>query len=38
VIRYIKDQQLHHQETDYLEEYRRLLSEARIQYDEKYLA
>ncbi|OYW76381.1 MAG: transposase [Verrucomicrobia bacterium 12-59-8] len=38
VIRYIKDQQQHHQHTDYLEEYRRMLSEAKIKYDEKYIA
>ena len=38
VIRYIKDQQIHHQHTDYLGEYRRMLSEARIKYDDKYLA
>ncbi len=38
VIRYIKDQQIHHQHTDYLGEYRRILSEARIKYDDKYLA
>lgn len=38
VIRYIKDQQQHHQQTDYLDEYRRMLTEARIQYDDKYLA
>ncbi|MDI1315031.1 IS200/IS605 family transposase [Prosthecobacter sp.] len=38
VIRYIKDQQVHHQHTNYLEEYRRMLSEARIKYDDKYLA
>lgn len=38
VIRYIKDQQMHHQHTDYLEEYRRMLSDAKIKYDERYLA
>ncbi|WP_395738066.1 IS200/IS605 family transposase [Prosthecobacter sp.] len=38
VIRYIKDQQIHHQQTDYLAEYRRMLSAARIKYDDKYLA
>lgn len=38
VIRYIKDQQMHHQQTDYLDEYRNLLKEAKIQYDDQYIA
>jgi REP element-mobilizing transposase RayT len=38
VIRYIKDQQVHHQQTDYLYEYRHLLEEAKIQYDAQYIA
>jgi len=38
VIRYIKDQQIHHQQTDYLDEYRHLLKEAKIQYDDQYIA
>jgi putative transposase len=38
VIRYIKDQQVLHQQTDYLDEYRRLLEEAKIQYDDQYIA
>ncbi len=38
VIRYIKDQQTHHQQTGYLDEYRRLLEEAKIQYDDQYIA
>ena len=38
VIGYIKEQQAHHQHTDFLEEYRRMLSDARIKYDDRYLA
>ena len=38
VIRYIKDQQAHHQHTDFLGEYRRMLSDARIKYDDRYIA
>jgi putative transposase len=38
VIRYIKDQQEHHQHTDFLEEYRRILNEAKIKYDDQYIA
>ncbi len=38
VIRYIKEQQIHHQQTDYLGELRSILDEARIKYDEKYIA
>jgi REP element-mobilizing transposase RayT len=38
VIRYIKDQQVHHQQTDYLDELRRMLEEARIKYDDRYIA
>ena len=38
VIRYIKEQQEHHQHTDFLGEYRRMLEDARIKYDDRYLA
>jgi REP-associated tyrosine transposase len=38
VIRYIKDQQVHHQRTDYLDEYRSMLNQAKIKYDEQYIA
>lgn len=38
VIRYIKDQQVHHQHTDFLGELRRMLDEARIKYDDRYIA
>jgi putative transposase len=38
VIRYIKDQQVHHQQTDYLGELRRMLDEAKIKYDDRYIA
>jgi REP element-mobilizing transposase RayT len=38
VIRYIKDQQIHHQKTGYLDEYRHLLEEAKIQHDDQYIA
>ena len=38
VIGYIKEQQAHHQHTDFLEEYRSMLSDARIKYDDRYLA
>ena len=38
VIRYIKEQQEHHQHTDFLGEYRRMLDDARIKYNDRYLA
>lgn len=37
LIEYIKNQETHHRTVDYLEEYRRLLREADIKFDEKYL-
>jgi REP element-mobilizing transposase RayT len=38
VIDYIKDQQKHHAKMSFIEEYRKLLTEAGVAYDEKYLA
>jgi len=37
LIEYIKDQETHHQRVDFLDEYRKLLREANIEFDEKYL-
>ena len=38
LIEYIKNQEEHHRGTSFLEEYRGLLKEAGIDFDEKYLA
>ncbi len=38
VIEYIKNQAEHHKQISFLDEYRKLLEEAGIRYDEKYLA
>jgi len=37
LIEYIKNQQEHHRKETFLDEYRRLLKEAGIEFDEKYL-
>ncbi len=37
VRRYVSRQEEHHQKTDYLTEFRRLLARNRIEYDPKYL-
>ena len=37
VIEYIKDQEEHHRRTTFMEEYRRLLEEAGVEYDPEYL-
>ena len=37
LIDYIKDQENHHRRVDYLDEYRTLLQDAGIEFDEKYL-
>jgi putative transposase len=37
LIEYIKNQQEHHRQETFLDEYRRLLKEAGIEFDEKYL-
>ncbi len=37
LIEYIKNQEAHHQRVDFLDEYRKLLREADIEFDEKYL-
>jgi putative transposase len=37
VIRYIRDQQLHHKKETFLNEYRRLLHAFEIEYDERYI-
>jgi REP element-mobilizing transposase RayT len=37
LIEYIKNQETHHGRVDFLEEYRRLLQDAGIEFDEKYL-
>lgn len=37
VCRYIRNQKQHHQKEDYLEEYKRLLKEHHISYEERYL-
>jgi putative transposase len=36
VIKYIKNQQLHHQNKSFIEEYKKILELAEIDYDEKY--
>ena len=38
VIDYIKNQQEHHRKTGFLEEYRQMLIEAGIEFDERYLS
>ena len=37
LIEYIKNQEEHHRQVDFLDEYRKLLREAGIEFDEKYL-
>ena len=37
LIEYIKSQQEHHQKIDFITEYKRILEENGIQFDEKYL-
>lgn len=37
LIEYIKNQEQHHRRVDFLDEYRKLLREAEIEFDEKYL-
>jgi len=37
LIEYIKNQEAHHREVDFLDEYRKLLKEADVEFDEKYL-
>jgi hypothetical protein len=37
LIEYIKNQEEHHHRVDYLDEYRALLHDAGIEFDEKYL-
>ena len=37
LLEYIKNQQEHHRKETFLDEYRRLLKEAGIEFDEKYL-
>ncbi len=37
VIHYIQNQEQHHKQTTFLEEYRKLLEDAGINYDERYL-
>ena len=37
LIEYIKNQEVHHRQVDYLDEYRKLLKEADVEFDEKYL-
>lgn len=37
VISYIRNQKLHHQKTSFLEEYKALLNEFQIDYDERYI-
>ena len=38
LIEYIKNQEEHHQQVDFVDEYRKLLQEAEVKFDEKYLA
>jgi hypothetical protein len=38
MIEYIKNQEEHHKRESFLDEYRRFLHEAEIEFDEKYLA
>ena len=37
LIEYIKNQETHHRQVDFLDEYRKLLRDAGIEFDEKYL-
>ena len=37
LIEYIKEQERHHRRTTFVEEYRKLLEEARIEFDERYM-
>ena len=37
LIEYIKNQEEHHQQVDFVDEYRKLLQEAEVKFDEKYL-
>ncbi len=37
LIEYIKNQEEHHRRTDFLDEYRKLLNDADVEFDEKYL-
>jgi len=37
LIEYIKNQEEHHRRVDFLDEYRKLLRDAGIEFDEKYL-
>lgn len=37
LIEYVKNQERHHQKTSFIEEYKQLLKEHKIEYDEKYL-
>jgi hypothetical protein len=37
LIEYIKNQETHHGREDFLDEYRRLLHDAGVAFDEKYL-
>ena len=37
LIEYIKNQETHHREVDFLDEYRKLLKDADVEFDEKYL-
>ncbi len=37
LIEYIKNQEEHHRGVDFLDEYRRLLKDAQVEFDEKYL-
>ena len=37
LIEYIKNQEEHHRQVDFLDEYRKLLRDAGIEFDEKYL-
>ncbi len=37
LIEYVRDQEEHHQKISFLEEYRELLKEHHIEFDEKYL-
>ena len=37
VVRYIQDQEDHHREQDYKDELRRLLEEAEVEFDERYV-
>jgi succinate dehydrogenase flavin-adding protein (antitoxin of CptAB toxin-antitoxin module) len=37
LIEYIKNQEAHHREVDFLDEYRKLLKEADVEFDEIFL-